>query len=96
MDEGKKNRWDWLPAQMPGVSRQLADKRRELGADWVNECWRRGVVNLEPGWFFAAEGALMVGVLGDDPAMLEVVRHGQEKGRSMVMLKEKEAPRGTA
>lgn len=89
MDEEKRNRWDWLPAQMPGVAKQLADMRRELGDAWVSECWKRGVVKGEPGWFFAAEGALMVGVLGDDPAVLEFVKLGQQGGRSMVYLRDK-------
>lgn len=91
-----KRDWSWLPAQMPGVARQLADKRAEAGAAWVNECWLRGVVRGEPGWFFAAEGALMVGTLGDDAAVLEVVRLGQQGGRSMVMLRDKEAVDGPA
>ncbi len=89
MDKAKK-RWDWLPVHMPGVAAQLADKRRELGNEWVNECWKRGVVERQPGWFFAAEGALMVGILGDDPVALEVVRQGQQEDRSMVLLKAKE------
>lgn len=93
--EGKGKRdWSWLPAQMPGVARQLADKRAELGEAWVNECWKRGVVKGEPGWFFAAEGPLMVGTLGDEPQMLDVVRLGQQGGRSMVMLRNKGAANG--
>lgn len=61
-EEPKKNRWDWLPEFMPGVVAVLADKRAEVGADWVNTCWKHGVVDREPGWFFAAQGALTVGV----------------------------------
>ena len=57
----RKQSWSWLPAQMPTVAKMLDDKRAELGADWVNTCWRRGVVERQPGWFFAAEGALAVG-----------------------------------
>lgn len=62
-----KKDWKWLPEQMPGVSRLMADKRRELGAEHVRECWRRGVVNRERGWFYAVEGALAVGVPFDEP-----------------------------
>jgi hypothetical protein len=39
----------------------MRDKRKEWGKAHVNECWRRGVVQQEPGWFFAREGPLMVG-----------------------------------
>ena len=93
--QGKKQSWEWLPAQMPGVAGQLADKRREVGPEWVNECWKRGVINREPGWFFAAEGALMVGVLGDDDAVLQFVRHGLQSGASVVVLRNKEVSDGT-
>lgn len=96
MDKTKEQgKWSWLPSQMPGVARQLADKRRELGADWVNQCWRKGVVEQQPGWFFASEGALMVGTLGDDPEVLNLVKLGQAvPGSSMVLLKNKEAADG--
>jgi hypothetical protein len=56
-----KKDWSWLPAQMPGVAKLMAEKRAKFGNEHVNECWKRGVLMREPGWFFAAEGALMVG-----------------------------------
>jgi len=46
---------------MPQVALQMAAKRKALGTAWVNTCWRRGVVNGEPGWFWAAEGPLTLG-----------------------------------
>ena len=60
-----KSRWSWLPGFMPGVARLMADRRAEVGADWVAHCWSRGVVAGEPGWLYAAEGALTVGVPTD-------------------------------
>lgn len=60
------NRWSWLPAQMPGVARLLREKRSLYGDAHVNECWKRGVIDREPGWFFAMEGALAVGTPDDD------------------------------
>jgi hypothetical protein len=54
------NRWQWLPAAMPGVARLMAEKRRAYGAEHVAECWRRGMAG-EPGWLFAREGAVAVG-----------------------------------
>lgn len=59
--QGGEPRWSWLPAHMPGVARLMLEKRRALGNEHVNECWRRGVVHGEPGWFFAREGPLAVG-----------------------------------
>lgn len=58
----EKSRWAWLPQFMPGVVRLMAEKRRELGAEHVAKCWEHGVVKQEPGWFYAREGALAVGV----------------------------------
>jgi len=68
MDKGDdgKSRWGWLPQFMPGVVRLLAERRRQDGADWVAECWQRGVIERQPGWFYAAEGALAVGVPWQD------------------------------
>jgi hypothetical protein len=69
-NEARKSRWDWLPSQMPGVARLLAEKRAELGDAWVNMCWQRGVTERKAGWFFASEGALHVGTLMDDPNII--------------------------
>ena len=66
----KENRFGWLPAQMPGVVKLIAERRREVGKEWVDQCWQRGVVQREPGWFFAGEGPLMVGTLWDDPVIV--------------------------
>ena len=60
-----KNRWAWLPAMMPGVARLMAEKREALGDAHVNECWRRGVVQGEPGWLFAWEGPISIGTTTD-------------------------------
>ena len=69
-DQGKN--WSWLPAQMPGVARLMAEKRVQLGPDHVKLCWRRGVVEQQPGWFFASEGALSVGTpWADDPVITQ-------------------------
>jgi hypothetical protein len=59
----KPNRWAWLPQMMPGVARLIADKRKEVGSAHVDECWQRGVINGESGWFFAREGAIAVGTI---------------------------------
>lgn len=66
---GNVSNWAWLPASMPGVTKLMAEKRQAYGDAHVDECWMRGVVNREPGWFFAREGPLAVGTPWDDPVM---------------------------
>lgn len=58
--EGKQT-FAWLPAQMPHVVVLVRERRKADGAAHVNECWRRGVLLGEPGWFYAREGAVAVG-----------------------------------
>ena len=81
------NRWDWLPAFMPGVAKIIADKKQEHGAAHVNECWRRAVVGLEPGWFYAAEGPLTVGVPWPDPELDKIVAGLRTKGQAFVRIR---------
>ena len=52
----KTKRWSWLPEMMPGVAARLAELRAQHGAAHVQLCWQRGVIEREPGWFFAREG----------------------------------------
>lgn len=61
MDKQAKNNWSWLPAAMPNVAGMVKEKRALYGDAHVDECWKRGVVLGEPGWFFAREGAISVG-----------------------------------
>jgi len=85
---GIQNRWGWLPEMMPGVQRLLQDKRREVGAAHVGECWRRGVIERQPGWFYAREGAIAVGTPWGEPvpeftagqAMLQLRQPGASDG----------------
>lgn len=62
MREETKQTFAWLPAQMPRVAALMKARRVQDGDAHVNECWRRGVVACESGWFFAVEGGLAVGV----------------------------------
>ena len=50
-----------MEQHMPGVVAMIRDKRKEQGAGHVNLCWRRGVVECKPGWFYAREGAVAIG-----------------------------------
>lgn len=88
---GQANRWAWLPTAMPGVARLMAQRRRELGDAHVAECWRRGVLQGEPGWFFAREGALAVGAPPDhtaDPALANFAAAHVTSTQALLVLRE--------
>lgn len=90
-NEAPKKRWDWLPAAMPGVAALVAEKRKAFGAEHVNECWSRGVVKGEPGWFFAREGTLAVGTpWSGDPVMENFAALQITKTQALVVMREPE------
>ena len=97
MDKEPKQSFGWLPAQMPRVAALMKTRREKDGDAHVDECWRRGVVAREAGWFFAVEGALAVGV----PAADWNWREWPELGKlpegirpALLLLKTKEVSHG--
>ena len=90
----KKEDWKWLPSQMPGVARLMADKRRELGDAHVNDCWKRGVLLRERGWFYAREGALAVGMPFDEPAFTEQLLPVYAASQAVLILRNPEPKHG--
>ncbi|MBP8145898.1 MAG: hypothetical protein KAY56_11205 [Inhella sp.] len=92
MDKGgKAGKFDWVPELMPGVRLQIAEHRRTMGAAHVAECWRRGVIEREPGWFFAAEGAVTVGVPWGDELMRTLAWNQVDRGQALVYIRPPEA-----
>lgn len=88
--KGKSGRWDWLPVAMPGVTRLIGARRREWGDSHVNLCWKRGVLELQPGWFYGREGALAVGIPFQDDEF-KVLRETQAAhGGALLLLKRPE------
>lgn len=85
--DSKRKRFDWLPVEMPGVVRLVAEQRRLHGDAWVNECWKRGVVDGEPGWFWAGEGALMVGTMFDDPLIQQFASGRITRSQALLVLR---------
>ena len=78
-----------MEEHMPKVV-QLMKKRRAAGEGaHLNECWRRGVLGREAGWFYAAEGPLAVGVpeghLLADPQLVAMRRDFPES--ALLLLK---------
>ena len=97
MDKVEKvNRFGWLPAAMPGVARLVRERREKHGAAHVDECFRRGVVVGEPGWFFAREGTISIGVLEHGRSMPEFEGlHLAATQALLVMRDPAEVQRGT-
>jgi hypothetical protein len=93
-EEGARKSFDWLPAHMPGVAKLVREKRRLHGDAHVNECWRRGVVQREPGWFFAREGALAVGAPWDDPTMANFAAASVTSTQALLVIKLPEVASG--
>lgn len=83
--------WKWLPAAMPGVAQKIAEKRKTMGSEHVNLCWRRGVVEGTPGWFFAREGTLAVGTPWDEPELVNFAAAQITSTQVLVMLRPVEA-----
>ena len=76
---------------MPRVADLVAQRRQELGAEHVNLCWRRGVLEQQPGWFYAREGAIAVGTpfVGSevDTVLRELGAWDALRGEPLLMLK---------
>lgn len=64
-----KGRFAWMRDAMPGVARQVAEKRRKWGDEHVTRCILRSFGG-EPGWFFAREGHIAVGTPWDEPELV--------------------------
>jgi hypothetical protein len=87
MDTRTKQSFGWLKDQMPKVAQLIADHRAKHGPEWLAECWKRGVVQGEPGWFFACEGVLAVGAVWDDARVLALQSQGYSPGRALLVLR---------
>lgn len=71
------------------MARLVTQRRRELGDAHVSECWRRGVIEREPGWFFAREGALAVGTPWDgDPVLANFAAASVSATQALLVLRE--------
>lgn len=95
MDKAKsQGGWSWLPEKMPGVAKLMAERRQQFGAEHVNQCWRMGVVELQPGWFFAREGALAIGTPWDHPEVANFAAKRVTSTQALVVIKDPEVRDG--
>lgn len=69
----------------------MRDRRRMHGNAHLDECWRRGVQQRQPGWFFAREGALAVGTPWDDPGLTNFAAAQITSGQALLMTRVPEA-----
>ncbi len=86
--EKKEKRFAWLPSEMPGVARLMVEKRARYGDAWVAQCWKRGVVDREPNWFFAREGVLAIGTPFTTPELRDVANWTLTSTQCMVFMPE--------
>lgn len=85
--EAKAARLALIRDAMPGVARNIADKRRTLGDAHVTECIKRGLAG-EPGWFFAREGAIAIGTPWDDPVLANFAAAQITATQALVILRD--------
>lgn len=78
MDLKNKANWKWMADHMPSVVALMREQRERGEGAVISECWRRGVLLQEPGFFYARENGVSVGVpsveLLRDATMGELLR----------------------
>jgi hypothetical protein len=79
---------------MPKVTELMRGLRAKHGARHVNECWSRGVLQREPGWFYAREGALAVGTPWSDPELGSYATLELTSTQALLIIKPSEAAHG--
>lgn len=68
-----KRDWAWLGAHMPRVVALLREYREVGEGDHLDECWLRGVMRGEPGWFWAVEGPIRLGTPFEAPPVVSTL-----------------------
>lgn len=63
-----KKDWSWFKQFMPGVTALLGEYREFGEGLHLDECWKRGVLGGQAGWFFAREGPVCLGTPFDRKA----------------------------
>lgn len=84
-------RFGWMAEAMPGVARQVAEKRRLWGDEHVTRCILRSFAG-EPGWFFAREGPIAVGTpWDDDPVLRNFAALSVTRTQALVIMRRPDA-----
>lgn len=94
-DQKKQNRYGWIEAAMPLLPQHIRDARRKYGDAHVNECWKRGVVQGQPGWFFARQGTVALGApFVDDAGLAGWAATHLQPDQVLLLLRTPEAGHG--
>ena len=85
--------WAFMVERMPRTVARIKEARQRGDGSHVDLCWRRGVQGLEPGWFWAYEAGVSVGVPSADMLAEPVVQQLLREclGLSVFMLRDKPA-----
>jgi hypothetical protein len=91
-----KQSWAFMAERMPKTVALIKEARLRGDGPHLDLCWRRGVQGLEPGWFWAYEAGVSVGLPSVDmlasPAMQSLL--ATQPGANVLMLREKEVAHG--
>ncbi len=89
----QRQSWAFMADRMPKTVARIKEARQRGDGAHVDACWRRGVVGLEPGWFWAYEAGVAVGVpsaeIVADPVVQQLLR--LYPGLSVLMLHDRAA-----
>jgi hypothetical protein len=85
----------WLAEAMPQLPGRVRELRAEYGDRHVNECWRRGVVGGETGWFFARQGVVTIGApFVGDPVLSDFAAQHLQADQCLVVIRQPGATHG--
>ena len=89
-----KAAWAFMAEHMPRCVEWMRQARIKGEGKHLDLCWRRGVMELRPGWFWAYEAGVSVGVpdaaMLADPNMQDALRRFPTM--SLVQLRDPAAP----
>ncbi|XVJ69870.1 MAG: hypothetical protein HEQ39_09605 [Rhizobacter sp.] len=87
----RKRSWVFMKEHMPRVVSMLQERRTKGEGAHIDECWKRGVIAQEPGWFYAREAGVSVGTPFDGTEAEQIVRMAASlpgaAGQALLLLK---------
>lgn len=91
-----KRAWAFMVERMPKTVAHIKEARAKGQGAHVDACWRAGVLELKPGWFWAYEAGVSVGVPSPefvaDPVVQALLR--DHPGMNVFMLRDMAAVQG--
>jgi hypothetical protein len=91
-----KSVWAFMAERMPRTVARMKEARSKGQGAHLDACWRNGVIDLKPGWFWAYEAGVSIGVPDEGllatPAVQQLM--SQFPGGSILLLKDMPAQEG--